>query len=224
MTHDRRALLDRWMEHKGFPFLDPDEIRSTDRPVHLETGFGLGEHLLHQAALHPDSLVVGSEVFQDGVVHVLEQVAARPLPNIRLWPRDVRPLLDQWPEATVSTLWILFPDPWPKKRHWKRRMIHPLAMPRLARVMRNGGMLKLATDHEEYLAFMRETLAITPGFVAAGEAVVAPGASLPADMCLTRYARKALAQGRKCSYIDYRYFRDSGSVSLSGSGPCEQRV
>lgn len=120
------------------------------REVWLEIGFGGGEHLLAQAARHADIGVIGAEPFIDGVAKLLTGIKAEGLSNIRLHHGDARDVMDRLASASLSRVFILFPDPWPKTRHHKRRLIQPAFLGDLARVLAPGGRVRLATDVRDY--------------------------------------------------------------------------
>jgi len=118
--------------------------------VWLEIGFGGGEHLIWQATHNPNVGLIGCEPFEDGVVKVLSAVDSEGLANIRIRADDGRPLLRLLPDASIDRAFILFPDPWPKKRHHKRRLVSSETVFELARIVRAGGEVRIATDIGEY--------------------------------------------------------------------------
>lgn len=171
--------------------------------VWLEIGFGGGEHLLWQAAHNPKVGVVGCEPFEDGVVKVLSAMDTQGLVNIRIHADDGRPLLRLLPEASIDRAFILFPDPWPKKRHHKRRLISGETVAELARIMRTGSELRIATDIGAYACAILHAVLGRGGFSwTAGE----PNdwRERPPDWPPTRYEAKALMEGRKCYYFRFR--------------------
>lgn len=161
----------------------------------LEIGFGAGEHLAEQAAAHPDVGFLGAEVFENGVVKLLAEVRRRDLGNIRILVDDARLLLAALPDACLGRVFILFPDPWPKARHHKRRMVSPGTLDQLARTMKDGAELRLATDDVGYLRAMLELVPAHPAFAwkARGPA---DWLQRPVDWPATRYEGKAAAAGR----------------------------
>lgn len=168
----------------------------------LEVGFGGGEHALAQAAAHPDAGVIACEVFENGICSLLSRLvpdgaeATSPLPgNLRLWADDARPLLRQMPAGSVERLFLLFPDPWPKQRHAKRRFVHPALLPELARVLRAGGEWRIASDDPTYQDWVREVLGAQTLFT-----VPEPVAARPDGWPPTRYEAKALRAGRAPLY------------------------
>ena len=136
----------------------------TPRPAQLwlEVGFGSGEHALAQIAAHPEAGLIASEVFDNGICSLLSHLvpeggeAAAPLPgNLRLWTDDARTLLRLLPDRSLDRLFLLFPDPWPKARHAKRRFIHPALLPLLARVLKPGAEWRAASDDPTYQSLGR---------------------------------------------------------------------
>ncbi len=120
------------------------------KPVFLEIGFGGGEHLAGQAARAPELGFIGAEPFFEGVAKAVRQIDALDLTNVRLWPGDARALFDRLPEAALAGAYILFPDPWPKRRQQKRRLVSADFAARLARVCQPGARVRFATDVRSY--------------------------------------------------------------------------
>lgn len=164
--------------------------------VWLEIGFGGAEHLLWQAAHHPDVGVIGAEPFEDGVVKALHGIDEAKLGNVRLHADDARPLLDWLPERSIDRAFVLFPDPWPKKRHAKRRLVNEALLDALARAMRPGGELRLATDIDVYARDMLLAVRRQKRFQWAAEGP-ATWRIRPSDWPETRYERKAVREHRK---------------------------
>lgn len=172
------------------------------REVWLEIGFGGGEHLLWQARRHPEVGVIGCEPFQDGLVKVLAGIdeAQGGLGNVRLHGDDARPLLRWLPEASITRAFILFPDPWPKVRHQKRRLVCEATLRELARVMVRGAELRLGTDIADYARAMLIAIA-REGSFAWTACAPADWRTRPDDWPQTRYEAKAVAAGRRCTYF-----------------------
>lgn len=173
------------------------------RAIWLEIGFGGGEHLAWQAARNPDIGFIGVEVFQDGIAKLLRRVEDDGLRNVRIFHGDGRDLIEALPEAAVARAFILFPDPWPKARHHKRRFIQQDQLDALARVLIDGGELRLATDDPGYQRWMTIELTRHPAFEWTARRATdwrERGADWPA----TRYEMKALGQGRSPIYLKYR--------------------
>jgi tRNA (guanine-N7-)-methyltransferase len=170
--------------------------------VWLEVGFGGGEHALAQAAAHPQAGLIACEVFDNGICSLLTRLVAEdaeatgPLPgNLRVWPEDARLLLRALPDGCLDRLFLLFPDPWPKSRHAKRRFVHPALLPEIARVMRRGAEWRIATDDPTYQAWVTDVLAAQTRFT-----VPPPLHTRPESWPPTRYERKALQSGRHPLY------------------------
>lgn len=170
--------------------------------VWLEIGFGGGEHLAALAALRPDVAWLGCEPYLDGVAKLLSHIAATEPANIRVLPDDARPLIRRLPDACLDRVFVLFPDPWPKARHAERRIISAETLAALARVMRDGAELRLATDHPDYLVWMLHCLRADGHFDWLARRP-ADWRSRPGDWPETRYERKALAQGIRCTYLRF---------------------
>ncbi len=176
--------------------LDPKLLFPTPPPaVWLEIGFGAGEHLAAQAEQHRTIGFIGCEVFENGVARLVGDIARRGLENIRIFADDVRPLLDCLKPASIGRVFILFPDPWPKQRHHKRRLVARATLDRLAIVMQPGAELRLATDDRDYLAWMLEHLTGHPAFAWAARGPADWRERAP-DWPATRYEEKARAAGR----------------------------
>jgi tRNA (guanine-N7-)-methyltransferase len=130
--------------------LDPAALAPQAREVWLEIGFGGGEHLAAQAAAHRDVLLLGAEPFLNGVASAVRHIEEAALSNVRLHAGDARELLGALPAASLARVFILFPDPWPKARHHKRRLVNGALAAELARVMRPGARVRFATDWADY--------------------------------------------------------------------------
>jgi tRNA (guanine-N7-)-methyltransferase len=179
-----------------------------DRPLHLEIGFGSGEHLAERADMLPDHGFIGCEPFINGVAAALAQIRDRQLANVRIWRGDALDVLRRLPGAALSFVYLLHPDPWPKARHSKRRMVNDGPLELMAAKLKPGGELRLATDHPTYLEWalmvMRrhstrfEWLAEKP----------ADFLEPPGGWTETRYGAKSRREGRRPYYLRYR--RTSG--------------
>ena len=170
--------------------------------VWLEIGFGGGEHLVWQAQHHPDVGIIGCEPFEEGVVKVLALIGEHAIANIRIHPDDVRPLLRWLPAASLDRAFVLFPDPWPKMRHRKRRLVATPLLDQLARALKPGAELRLATDIGDYARTMLVALMRHSSFrwTATGPS---DWRTRPADWPPTRYEAKALREGRRCTYLRF---------------------
>jgi tRNA (guanine-N7-)-methyltransferase len=169
---------------------DPRTLKADAAEVWLEIGFGGGEHLAAQAARAPDVLLIGAEPFQNGVASALRHVAGQGLGNVRLHDGDARDLLARLPGACLDRVFILFPDPWPKARHHKRRLLQPATMALIADRLRPGGVLHAATDHMGYAEHIAEVGDAEPRLRRVGIEDALP---ISVDRPVTKYERKALA-------------------------------
>lgn len=190
----------------------PDEDGSVDPrawfsgnpgEVWLEIGFGAGEHLAWQAAAHPDIGMLGAEPFLNGVARLLSTIEDEGLSNIRILPDDVRPLLASLDDASLGRAFILFPDPWPKARHHNRRIINPVILDELARVLVDDAELRVATDDQSYLVWMLRHLEAHPDFRWMAERAQ-DWQTRPADWPGTRYESKNRSGGPGPTFLRYR--------------------
>jgi tRNA (guanine-N7-)-methyltransferase len=188
----------------GATALIPDQLFDAPRSdLWFEVGFGGGEHLAAQAASHPSIGFIGCEPFINGVGNLLQHVDAQELSNIRIVPDDARPVLDALPEASVGRAFVLFPDPWPKQRHAGRRFIGPENLPRLARVLKDGAELRLATDDRQLSRWMLEHTWHWPDFEWLARSAE-DWRQRPSDWPQTRYEQKALKAGRTPVFLRFR--------------------
>lgn len=168
------------------------------RPLWLEVGFGGGEHLFHMAHANPQVALIGAEPFVNGIAMLLGKVRREGVTNLRLHPGDVRDLFEVLPAASLTKVFLNYPDPWPKARHHRRRFVTPEYLNTLARVMAPGAEFRVATDIPDYV---RQTLEEVPK---AGFTLVDQGEAPWADWLSTRYEQKALREGREPHYLTFR--------------------
>ena len=181
----------------------------TPAAIRLEVGFGGGEHLATQAAENPNIGFIGSEVYLNGVASLLRHISAAKLANVRVFDQDVRFLLPHLPDASISRISLLFPDPWPKTRHAKRRFVSPEMLQQCARLLVDGGELRVASDHPTYQRWTLQHAAVHKDFQ-----WTANGPDdwrvRPVDSIQTRYEGKALVAGRTPVFLNFvRRARDS---------------
>jgi len=173
------------------------------RELWLEIGFGGGEHLLARAAENPEIGLVGCEPFVNGVAKLLAGIEARGLTNLRVRVDDATGLINAAPDATFSRIYLLYPDPWPKRRQLKRRFVSERNVAALARVLKPGGELRFATDIDDYAAWTLRRFVASPLF--AWEARTADDWRRPwAGWAPTRYEAKARAAGRGSAYLTFK--------------------
>jgi tRNA (guanine-N7-)-methyltransferase len=171
--------------------IHPDALMPGAAEAWLEIGFGGGEHMAAQAERRPDILVMGAEPFLNGLASAARHVDERGLANVRLYQGDAREVLSALPGASLDRVFVLFPDPWPKARHHKRRLIQAEVLADLARVLKMGGRLRFATDWADYAAWTLERALATPGLrwtAARADDWRTP----PLDHATTRYEAKRL--------------------------------
>ena len=187
------ALMDTLLPQIRVPqkAFDPLSLKPDAAEVWLEIGFGGGEHMAAQAARAPQVLIIGAEPFLNGVASALRHIDEQALKNVFLQDGDARELLAHLPDASISRAFILFPDPWPKARHNKRRLIQPEVVAELARVLKPGGTLRFATDWADYADWTLERILASPHFDWPAERAD-DWRIPPADHVTTRYEEKKL--------------------------------
>jgi len=171
--------------------------------IWLEIGFGGGEHLAAQAAAHPEVGLIGCEPYISGVARLLSLIQAQNLTNVRLFTDDARLLMAALPDGCLERIFVLFPDPWPKTRHHKRRIVNPQTAAEFARLLVPGGELRLATDDMSYARAMLLVLRARPELRWQAKRP-ADWRQRPADWPVTRYEEKALSAGKACVYLRFR--------------------
>ncbi len=203
------SLLDEFLPELEFAVapgtpLDPRALfLEPPQSVRLEIGFGGGEHLAAQAAAHPEIGYLGVEPFLNGVAKLLRAVRTERLGNVRVLRDDARLLLKVLPAASLDRADILFPDPWPKLRHHKRRIVNADTLAELARALRPGGELRLATDDPDYARWMLAALLAERRFAWTAERAT-DWRQPPADWVPTRYEAKARRAGRRPVFLRAR--------------------
>ncbi|RWB24397.1 tRNA (guanosine(46)-N(7))-methyltransferase TrmB [Mesorhizobium sp.] len=184
----------------------PAELRSLFEAdvcaIHLEIGFGGGEHLLHRATAAPEIGFVGVEPFVNGMAKMMMAVRERPLANLRVYDDDATRLLDWLPQASLDGIDLLYPDPWPKKKHWKRRFVSPVNLDRFARVLKSGGKFRFASDIYSYVSWTLLHCRVHEAFAWQAEEAAdwhRPYEGWPG----TRYEAKAIREGRRPAYLTF---------------------
>jgi tRNA (guanine-N7-)-methyltransferase len=172
------------------------------KEVVVEIGFGSGEHLAHLAKMHPEIGFIGCEPYLNGVAALLQIMKQDNIQNIRIYRGDARILLSQFPDYSISKVFVLFPDPWPKRKHHKKRLIAGDFPKLLARVIKPQGNLLLATDHQDYAAWMLSFMLREEEFIWQAKNPE-DWNTPPANWIETRYQQKAKRQGREAVFFPF---------------------
>ena len=183
--------------------LDFAALFSGARPIWLEIGFGHGGHLAWQAERNPDVGLIGAEPFINGVAGLLGRIEAAGLSNIRIWPDVAGPMMARFPAVSLDRVFILFADPWPKKRHHKRRLVDRPLLDQLAVQMKPGALLRLASDDRDYIHWMLERLVAHPAYAAVAK-TPADWLRQPEDWPGTHFEARAQRAGIEPAYLDFR--------------------
>jgi tRNA (guanine-N7-)-methyltransferase len=198
-------LLPRLALDIGTP-CPPDLSEMFDRPleaVRLEIGFGGGEHLIAEARAFPDTGFVGCEPYVNGMAKILTQIEAHNVGNIRLFAGDAAELLGWLPPHSLKRIDLIHPDPWPKRRHWKRRFVQDATVAAMARALEPEGEFRFVSDIDDYCAWTLAHLSRSPDFTWTAERAddwLKPWA----DYTMTRYGAKAEREGRRAAYLRFR--------------------
>jgi tRNA (guanine-N7-)-methyltransferase len=173
-----------------------DEIR-------LEIGFGGGEHLIAEARAFANVGFIGCEPYVNGMAKILTQIEAHNTGNVRLFAGDATELLAWLPPHSLARIDLIHPDPWPKRRHWKRRFVQDATVNAMARIIKAGGEFRFVSDIDDYCAWTLAHLMRSPDFLWTADR--ADDWRLPwADYTMTRYGRKAEREGRHAAYLQFR--------------------
>ena len=202
-------LIDNLLPHLALDIATPAPERLGDlfegdiEDVRLEIGFGGGEHLIAEAQAFPNIGFIGCEPYVNGMAKILTQIEAHNIGNIRLYAGDAAELLAWAPPRSLARIDLIHPDPWPKRRHWKRRFVQDATVDAMARVLKPDGEFRFVSDIDHYCAWALAHLARSPDFV--WTAKRADDWRLPwADYTMTRYGRKAEREGRHAAYLQFR--------------------
>lgn len=206
LAEDLGDLAPKGVSWEENPDRTPADLRDwfgDDRPVWLEVGFGGGEHMVHQAALHPEVGIIGCEPYINGVAMLLGKIRDAGVSNIKVHPGDARDMMDVLSEGSIDRAFLLYPDPWPKKRHHRRRFVTPEHLDPLARCLKPGAIFRVATDIPDYVRQTLDQMMARDDFEWLAEGP--DDWRKPwSDWISTRYEQKALREGRTPHYLTFR--------------------
>ena len=184
------------------PVADLKQLFTSVETIRLEIGFGGGEHLIAEAMSHPHIGFIGCEPYVNGMAKILAQIEAHAIPNIRLFAGDAAELLAWAPAQSLARVDLIHPDPWPKRRHWKRRFVQDATIAQLARVLPLSGEFRFVCDIDSYVEWTLWHLQRSPDFTWLAER--ADDWRLPwPGYTMTRYGRKAEREGRRAAYLRF---------------------
>lgn len=199
-----QQALPKWQcsAPEGGQVMDLAALFGNSNPVWLEVGFGAGEHLEHLARYYPDINFIGAEPFINGVVRLVDGIETQGISNIRIIADDVRPLIEALPPGALQRVDVLFPDPWHKVKHHKRRIINTEFLSLLGGVLPEGGDLWLATDHYDYSCWMLEHILPHKDFYWTAKSFK-DWQNPPADWHETRYETKRAKNGKEAVFLHF---------------------
>jgi tRNA (guanine-N7-)-methyltransferase len=205
LDEDLADLAPKGVTWEDNPDRVPLDFRATfgDNPVWLEIGFGGGEHMVHQALQNPDVTIVGCEPYINGVATLLGKIRRAGVTNLSVHPGDARDMMDVLPAESIDRAFLLYPDPWPKTRHHRRRFVTQEHLEPLARCLKTGAIFRIATDIEDYVRQALKELLRRGDF----ERLTVRPDDLHTpwdDWRSTRYEQKALREGRVPHYLTFR--------------------
>ncbi len=203
------GLIEHLLPHLAFALQVPSapDLSSLFDPhlreIRLEIGFGGGEHLVAEARAHQDKGFIGCEPYVNGMAKILAQIETHNLGNIRLFAGDAVELLAWLPPRSLARVDLIHPDPWPKRRHWKRRFVQDATIAAMARVLKAGGEFRFVSDIDDYCAWTLAHLARSSDFIWTAER--ADDWRLPCQgYTMTRYGQKATREGRVAAYLRFQ--------------------
>jgi len=205
LAEDLAALSPGAVDWDENPERNPLDLQTLfdGKPTWLEVGFGGGEHMVHQAVQNPDVGIIGCEPYINGVAMLLGKIREAGVKNVAVHPGDARDIFDVLPDGSIDRAFLLYPDPWPKARHHRRRFVTPEHLDPLAKVLKKGAIFRVATDIPDYVRQTMEQMMARTDFE-----WLAQGADdwrKPwADWISTRYEKKALREGRVPHYMTFR--------------------
>ena len=202
LSPKRQRLMQSYLPQIAIAKDSPVQNFGYDRNI-LEIGFGGGEHIAEMANNNPHCGFIGCDVFVNGIANLLTLIESQKLKNIRIFDEDARNLLPLISDGFLSAVYLLFPDPWPKKRHAKRRFLQPQSTHQLARVLKPNGLLKIASDDASYITHALECLTVSPQFLWTAERPK-DWLNPPQNHIPTRYEQKARLAERTITYLNFK--------------------
>jgi tRNA (guanine-N7-)-methyltransferase len=200
------GLIENLLPHLSLDITSPAPAELFDdgvEDIRLEIGFGGGEHLIAEARAFPKIGFIGCEPYVNGMAKILTQIETGNIGNIRLFAGDAAELLAWVPPRSMRRIDLIHPDPWPKRRHWKRRFVQDATIAAMARALKGGGEFRFVSDIDDYCAWTLAHLLRSPDFLWTAERAVDWQRPWP-DYTMTRYGAKAEREGRKAAYLRFR--------------------
>jgi len=183
--------------------LNPKTLFKNPKEIHLEIGYGYGTSISNRASQNPDIGFIGCEVYINGILHLLRKIKENNIQNIRLYDKDARDLLNNLEDKSLDKVFILFPDPWPKKRHHKRRIINQNFLNTIHSKLKEGGTLFFTSDIEHYINWTLEHIMENGRFKASFKNLKETKIE-PNWWTKTKYQEKAIKEGRESNFLEFK--------------------
>ena len=169
----------------------------------LEIGFGYGENLIHLSKNNPDTLIIGCEVYEPGIASLVEKIEAGNLKNIYIYPKNIFSLFDNLKKNSFEKVFILYPDPWPKKKHFKRRLISEILLEKIYEILKKNGLIFISTDSSDYLNIILYTFFLNKNFLWVNKKIT-NCYKRPMELIESKYEKKAIMKSNKKYFLKFK--------------------
>ena len=183
-------------------FLFEKEIINNNKKL-LEIGFGYGENLIHLSKNNPDTLIIGCEIYEPGIANLVEKIEAENLKNIYIYPKNIFSLFDNLQKNSFQKVFILYPDPWPKKKHFKRRLISEILLKKIYKILKKNGLIFISTDSADYLNVILIKFFLNKNFSWVDKKII-NCYKRPKELIESKYEKKAVIKGNKKYFLKFK--------------------
>jgi tRNA (guanine-N7-)-methyltransferase len=201
LSDHRQDLYDNLLRKYEFDLKNKDFL--TKKPLILEVGFGFGDFTFEFAKNNQEANLIAGETHINGIVNLLSKLEVEPLDNVKIYEPDIRLLLEELDDNIFDKIYILFPDPWPKSKHYKRRLINNVFIDMLSKKIKKNGKLIIATDHDSYKEWIMSVMINREDFLW-NASKASDWKTFPDDWICTKYQHKALREGRDSIYLEFQ--------------------
>ena len=176
---------------------------STKKKIFLEIGFGYGENLINLSINNNNKIIIGCEIYEPGLASTIDKIEKKKLKNILIYPKNIFTLIDELKRNSIDKVFMLYPDPWPKKKHFKRRLISKIFLKRLHKILKKNGMTLISTDSLSYLCAIFYEFSLNPNFEWANKDA-SDCYKRPLEMIKSKYERKADIEGNDKYFLKFK--------------------